>query len=254
MKWDMGWMHDTLFYMEREPVHRKFHQQNLTFRMLYAFGENFMLPLSHDEVVHGKGSLIAKMPGDEWQKFAHLRLLYSWMYAQPGKKLIFMGGEFGQWSEWDVEKSLDWHLLDQPMHGGLRLWVGDLNRILREEKALHELDFDPAGFSWIDANDAENSVVSLIRRGRSSDDILVGVFNFTPVPRNNYQVGIPRPGRWLELLNSDAPLYGGSGQGNFGGVDAVPVSMHGHLHSVTLTLPPLGALFLKPEPERQPGK
>jgi 1,4-alpha-glucan branching enzyme len=254
MKWDMGWMHDTLFYMEREPVHRKFHQQNLTFRMLYAFGENFMLPLSHDEVVHGKGSLISKMPGDEWQKFANLRLLYSWMFAQPGKKLIFMGGEFGQWHEWDVEKSLDWHLLDQPMHGGLRLWVGDLNRILREEKALHELDFDPAGFSWIDANDTENSVLSLIRRGRSSDDLLVAVFNFTPVPRTNYQIGVPKAGRWLELLNSDAPLYGGSGQGNLGGVDAAPVSMHGHLHSVTLTLPPLGALFLKPEPERQGGK
>jgi 1,4-alpha-glucan branching enzyme len=254
MKWDMGWMHDTLFYMEREPVHRKFHQQNLTFRMLYAFGENFMLPLSHDEVVHGKGSLISKMPGDEWQKFANLRLLYSWMYAQPGKKLLFMGGEFGQWSEWDVEKSLDWHLLDQPMHGGLRLWVGDLNRILREEKALHELDFDPAGFSWIDANDTENSVLSLIRRGRSSDDILVAIFNFTPVPRINYQIGVPKAGRWTELLNSDAPLYGGSGQGNLGAVDAMPVSMHGHLHSVTLTLPPLGALFLKPEPERQGGK
>jgi 1,4-alpha-glucan branching enzyme len=254
MKWDMGWMHDTLFYMEREPVHRKFHQQNLTFRMLYAFGENFMLPLSHDEVVHGKGSLISKMPGDEWQKFANLRLLYSWMYAQPGKKLLFMGGEFGQWSEWDVEKSLDWHLLDQPMHGGLRLWVGDLNRILREEKALHELDFDPAGFSWIDANDTENSVLSLIRRGRSSDDILIAIFNFTPVPRTNYQIGVPKAGRWTELLNSDAPLYGGSGQGNLGAVDAMPVSMHGHLHSVTLTLPPLGALFLKPEPERQGGK
>ncbi|TMC86161.1 MAG: 1,4-alpha-glucan branching protein GlgB [Chloroflexi bacterium] len=247
MKWDMGWMHDTLYYFEREPVHRKFHHHNLTFRMLYAFGENFMLPLSHDEVVHGKGSLIAKMPGDEWQKFANLRLLFSWMYAQPGKKLLFMGGEFGQWREWDVEQSLDWHLLDEPNHGGLRLWVGDLNRILREEKALYELDFDPAGFSWIDANDADNSVVSLIRRGRSPEDILVAAFNFTPVPRHNYQIGIPGPGRWLEILNSDAPLYGGSGQGNMGGVDAVPVALHGRSHSVTLTLPPLGAVFFKPE-------
>jgi 1,4-alpha-glucan branching enzyme len=247
MKWDMGWMHDTLYYFEREPVHRKFHHSNLTFRMLYAFGENFMLPLSHDEVVHGKGSLLSKMPGDDWQKFANLRLLFGWMYAQPGKKLVFMGGEFGQWHEWDVEQSLDWHLLDQPMHSGLRLWVGDLNRILREEKALHELDFEPAGFSWIDVADADHSIVSLIRRGRSPQDILVGVFNFTPVPRQNYQIGIPSPGRWLEVLNSDAPVYGGSGQGNLGGVEAVPVGMHGHLHSVTLTLPPLGAVFFKPE-------
>jgi 1,4-alpha-glucan branching enzyme len=251
MKWDMGWMHDTLYYFQREPVHRKFHHQNLTFRMLYAWAENYMLPLSHDEVVHGKGSLIAKMPGDDWQKFANLRLMYGWMYAQPGKKLLFMGGEFGQWKEWDVESSLDWHLLDQPMHGALRLWVGDLNRVLREEKALHELDFDPAGFSWIDVTDADQSVVSLMRRGRAAEDVLVAVFNFTPVPRNNYQIGVPSGGRWQELLNSDAPLYGGSGQGNLGGVDAVPVSMHGHSHSVTLTLPPLGALFLKPVAEAE---
>ena len=251
MKWDMGWMHDTLYYFEREPVHRKFHHSNLTFRMLYAFGENFMLPLSHDEVVHGKGSLLAKMPGDEWQKFANLRLLYGWMYAQPGKKLLFMGSEFGQWREWDVEQSLDWHLLDQPMHAGLRLWIGDLNRILREEKALYELDFDPAGFSWIDVTDAEQSVVSLIRRSSTPEDMLVGAFNFTPVPRYNYQIGIPLPGRWREVLNSDAPHYGGSGQGNLGGVEAVPVSMHGHLHSVTLTLPPLGAVFFKPEPKAE---
>src|SRR5438094_7315953 len=252
MKWDMGWMHDTLYYFEREPVHRKFHHSNLTFRMLYAFGENFMLPLSHDEVVHCKGSLMGKMPGDEWQKFANLRLLFGWMYAQPGKKLLFMGGEFGQWREWDVESSLDWHLLDQPNHGGLRLWVGDLNRILREEKELHERDFDPGGFQWIDVADAENSVVSLIRRGRSPEDVIVGAFNFTPVPRQNYQIGIPMGGRWRELLNGDAPLYGGSGIGNMGGVDAVPVAMHGHQHSVTLTLPPLAALFLKPEEPARP--
>jgi 1,4-alpha-glucan branching enzyme len=248
MKWDMGWMHDTLYYFQREPVHRKFHHSNLTFRMLYAFGENFMLPLSHDEVVHGKGSLIAKMPGDDWQKFANLRALYGWMYAQPGKKLVFMGGEFGQWKEWDVEQSLDWHLLDHPMHGGLRLWIGDLNRILREEKAMHELDFDPRGFQWIDVTDAEHSVVSLIRRGKMPEDVVIAVFNFTPVPRHNYQIGIPSGGRWAEVLNSDAPLYGGSGMGNLGGVEAVPVSMHGHPHSVTLTLPPLGALFFKPAP------
>jgi 1,4-alpha-glucan branching enzyme len=254
MKWDMGWMHDTLYYMSEEPIHRKFHQNNLTFRLLYAFGENFMLPLSHDEVVHGKGSLLSKMPGDDWQKFANLRLLFAYMYAQPGKKLMFMGDEFGQWREWDHDQSLDWHLLDQPMHSAMRLWVGDLNRILREEKALHELDFDPAGFSWIDVTDADQSIVSLIRRGRSAQDILVGAFNFTPVPRHNYQIGVPQAGRWLELLNSDAPLYGGSGQGNLGGVEAVPISAHGHRHSLTLTLPPLGALFLKPAPSNGGGK
>jgi len=247
MKWDMGWMHDTLYYFEREPVHRKFHHSNLTFRMLYAFGENFMLPLSHDEVVHGKGSLLSKMPGDEWQKFANLRLLYGWMYAQPGKKLLFMGGEFGQGREWDVEQSLDWHLLDYPMHGGLRLWVGDLNRILREEKSLHELDFDPAGFSWIDVTDADHSVVSLIRRSATPGDMLVAVFNFTPVPRYNYQIGIPSAGRWREVLNSDAPLYGGSGQGNLGGVEAVPLSCHGRPYLLNITVPPLGMVVFKPK-------
>jgi alpha-1,4-glucan:alpha-1,4-glucan 6-glycosyltransferase len=247
MKWDMGWMHDTLKYMSEDPVHRKFHHNDLTFRMLYAFNENFMLPLSHDEVVHGKGSLIRKMPGDEWQKFANLRLLYAWMYAQPGKKLMFMGGEFGQWDEWNVESSLDWHLLNHAPHAGLSHWVGDLNRVLREEGALHEIDFDPSGFSWIDASDNEQSVVSVLRKGSAPNDMVIAAFNFTPVPRNNYQIGVPKGGHWRELLNSDAPMYGGSGQGNLGGVDAAPVGRHGHLHSVTLTLPPLGAIFLKPE-------
>jgi 1,4-alpha-glucan branching enzyme len=247
MKWDMGWMHDTLKFMSEDPVHRKFHHNDLTFRMLYAFNENFMLPLSHDEVVHGKGSLINKMPGGDWQKFANMRLLFGWMYAQPGKKLIFMGGEFGQWHEWDVESSLDWHLLNQAPHAGLSHWVGDLNRILREEKALHEIDFDPAGFSWIDASDNEQSVVSVLRKGAAPTDLVIAVFNFTPVPRHNYQIGAPMSGRWLELLNSDAPMYGGSGQGNLGGVETRPVGHHGHLHSLTLTLPPLGAIFLKPE-------
>jgi 1,4-alpha-glucan branching enzyme len=246
MKWDMGWMHDTLSYMSQEPIHRKFHHQELTFRMLYAFGENYVLPLSHDEVVHGKGSLLAKMPGDDWQKFANLRLLLAYMYAQPGKKLLFMGGEFGQWREWDHDTSLDWHLTDLPMHGGLSRWMGDLNRLLREEKAMHELDFDPAGFSWIDCTDADQSVVSLIRRGQDPADLLVGAFNFTPVPRHNYQIGVPYSGHWRELLNGDAPIYGGSGQGNLGGVEAAPIERHGHRHSVTLTLPPLAALFLKP--------
>ena len=244
MKWDMGWMHDTLAYMQKDPVHRRFEHHHLTFRMLYAFSENYMLPLSHDEVVHGKGSLLSKMPGDDWQKFANLRLLLAYMYAMPGKKLLFMGAEFGQWREWNHDGSLDWHLVDQPMHDGVSRWTGDLNRLMRDEKALHELDFDPAGFSWIDGTDAEQSVISFIRRS-SQDEMIVTAFNFTPVPRFNYQIGAPLPGRWLEVLNSDAPIYGGSGQGNLGGVDAAPIPRHGHMHSLNLTLPPLGALFLK---------
>jgi 1,4-alpha-glucan branching enzyme len=254
MKWDMGWMHDTLRYFSEDPVHRKFHHQDLTFRMLYAFNENFMLPLSHDEVVHGKGSLIDKMPGDVWQKFANLRLLFAWMYAQPGKKLMFMGDEFGQWREWDHDSSLDWHLLTQEYHSGVSQWVGDLNRVLREESALHEIDFDPAGFSWIDASDNEQSVVSIMRRGLAPRDVIVGAFNFTPVPRHNYQIGVPFDGHWKELLNGDAPIYGGSGQGNLGGLDAVPIGRHGHHHSLTLTLPPLAALFLKPDTGAEQGE
>ncbi len=253
MKWDMGWMHDTLAYMSKDPVHRRFDHSQLTFRMLYAYSENYKLPLSHDEVVHGKGSLLAKMPGDDWQKFANLRLLLAYMYAMPGKKLLFMGIEFAQWSEWDHEKSLDWHLTDEPMHGGMSRLTGDLNRVMREEKALHELDFDPAGFAWIDASDAEQSVISFVRRG-SGDEMLVAAFNFTPVPRHNYQIGAPVGGHWLEILNSDAPIYGGSGQGNLGGVDAAPVGRHGHLHSLNLTLPPLGAVFLKPDPGEASGE
>ncbi len=249
MKWDMGWMHDTLAYMSKDPVHRRFDHNQLTFRMLYAFTENYMLPLSHDEVVHGKGSLLSKMPGDDWQKFANMRLLLAYMYALPGKKLLFMGIEFGQWSEWNHETSLDWHLVDETLHDGLSRWTGDLNRVLREEKPMHELDFDPAGFAWIDASDSEQSVISFLRRS-TKDELLMAVFNFTPVPRYNYQVGAPLPGRWLELLNSDAPIYGGSGQGNLGAVDAAPIGRHGHLHSLNLTLPPLGAVFLKPDPDR----
>jgi 1,4-alpha-glucan branching enzyme len=246
MKWDMGWMHDTLQYMSQDPVHRKYHHQGLTFRMIYAFNENFVLPLSHDEVVHGKRSLLDKMPGDWWQKFANLRLLYGWMYAQPGKKLLFMGAEFGQWAEWDHDQSLDWHLLDHPTHGGVRQLVGDLNRLYRSEPALHELDFDPAGFQWVDASDWESSVVSVLRQGRSPAEQILAVFNFTPVPRPNYQVGAPRAGFWREIMNSDAKLYGGSGQGNMGGVETVPLKMHGRPYMLTLTLPPLGAVFLKP--------
>jgi 1,4-alpha-glucan branching enzyme len=249
MKWDMGWMHDTLAYMSKDPVHRRFDHNQLTFRMLYAFTENYMLPLSHDEVVHGKGSLLSKMPGDDWQKFANMRLLLAYMYALPGKKLLFMGIEFGQWNEWNHEASLDWHLVDESMHDGLSRWTGDLNRVLREERPLYELDFDPAGFAWIDASDSEQSVISFLRRS-SRDELLLAVFNFTPVPRYNYQIGAPLPGRWLEMLNSDAPIYGGSGQGNLGAAEAAPVGRHGHLHSLTLTLPPLGAVFLKPDPDR----
>jgi len=244
-KWDMGWMHDTLEYMTKNPVFRKYHHNRLTFRMIYAFSENFVLPLSHDEVVHGKGSLLGKMPGDEWQKFANLRLLLGYMYAQPGKKLLFMGGEFGQWREWEHDSSLEWHLLAYVPHIGLQQWVERLNFSYRTEPALHELDLSPAGFEWIDANDSDNSVLSLIRKGRSLADMVVVVCNFTPVPRFNYKVGVPNGGFWRELLNSDALEYGGSGHGNLGGVEATPIPSHGRRYSLNLTLPPLAAVFFK---------
>ncbi|MFO7460183.1 MAG: alpha amylase C-terminal domain-containing protein, partial [Desulfatiglandales bacterium] len=245
MKWDMGWMHDTLAYMSRDPIHRKFHHEKLTFRMLYAFTENFVLPLSHDEVVYGKGSLIRKMPGDDWQKFANLRVLLAYMYAQSGKKLLFMGGEFGQWSEWYHEASLDWHLLAYPMHEGLRRWVEDLNRAYRNEKALYERDFEPDGFQWIDCNDSLQSTISLMRKGAREEDMIIVACNFTPVPRHNYRVGSPAGGYWREILNSDSTNYGGSGQGNMGGIEASPLPFHGLPYSLTLTLPPLGAVYLK---------
>ena len=245
LKWDMGWMHDTLEYMAIDPIYRKYHHNKLTFRMLYAFHENFVLPLSHDEIVHGKGSLLGKMAGDDRQKFANLRLLFGYMYAQSGKKLLFMGGEFGQWREWSHDESLDWHLLEYPPHIGLQRWVADLNWRYRSEPALYEQDFDPAGFSWIDCNDTESSVVSLIRQGRTTDDLVLVVCNFTPVPRLNYRVGAVRGGFWQEVLNSDATDYGGSGYGNLGEVEAAPVPYHGRLYSLNLTLPPLAAVFLK---------
>ena len=245
MKWDMGWMHDTLSYMSQDPFFRKYHHNKLTFRMLYAFHENFMLPLSHDEVVYGKGSLLGKMPGDVWQKFANLRLLYGYMYAQAAKKLLFMGGEIGQWNEWTHDRSLDWDLLQQPLHSSLQRWVSDLNRLYRSEPALYEYDIDPAGFEWVDCNDAESSVISLLRKGATTHDLLLVVCNFTPVPRTNYRIGVPRGGYWQELLNSDAMLYGGGGWGNLGGAEAAPVSLHGRHHSLTLTLPALSALFFK---------
>ncbi len=245
MKWDMGWMHDTLSYMEKDPIYRSYHHNLLTFRMLYAFNENFVLALSHDEVVHLKRSLLDKMPGDGWQKFANLRALFGYMYAQPGKKLLFMGGEFAQGREWNHEASLDWHLLDYPPHRGVQRWMQDLNQLYRSEPALHELDFEPAGFEWIDCNDALQSTISLMRRGKSTRDVIVAVCNFTPVVRENYRLGVPGGGFWKEVLNSDASLYGGSGHGNRGGVEATPIPAHQRSHSLTITLPPLAAVFFK---------
>jgi 1,4-alpha-glucan branching enzyme len=244
LKWDMGWMHDTLIYMAKDPVFRRYHHGQLTFRMLYAFAENFVLPLSHDEVVHGKGSLLDKMSGDAWQKFANLRLLFGYMWAQPGKKLLFMGGEFAQGQEWRHEQSLDWHLAEQAPHTGVQRWVRDLNRCYREEAALHQLDVHADGFEWIDCNDADQSVLSFLRKSRQGEKILV-VCNFTPMPRSRYRVGVPHGGWWREILNSDAGTYWGSGRGNAGGADAQPISVHGRQYSLDLTLPPLGVLFFK---------
>jgi 1,4-alpha-glucan branching enzyme len=246
MKWNMGWMHDTLSYMHEDPVHRRWHHGQLTFSLAYAFNENFMLPLSHDEVVHGKGSLIGKMPGDEWRQFANLRLLYGHMWGHPGKKLLFMGGEFGQRREWNHDAELDWWLIpSNDRHGGLQRWVEDLNRLYRAEPALHAVDFNPSGFEWIDGADSECSVLTYLRKARG--DVLLVVANFTPVPRQNYLVGVPKPGHWREVLNSDATIYGGSGVGNHGGVHSVPVSAHGRFHALNLTLPPLGVLMMKHE-------
>lgn len=246
LKWDMGWMHDTLSYMSKDPIYRKFHHNDLTFRMLYAYTENFVLPLSHDEVVHGKGSLLSKMPGDMWRKFANLRLLFGNMFGQPGKKLLFMGGEFGQWREWIHDVSLDWNLLyENPLHGDLQRWLGDLNRVYRGERALHELDYNMSGFEWVDCNDTQQSALAFLRHAQSTDEVILIVLNFTPLPRYNYRVGVPRPGYWREVLNSDAIEYGGSGHGNNGGADATPIPYHGRPFSLNLTLPPLGALYLK---------
>ncbi|MDT3671093.1 MAG: 1,4-alpha-glucan branching protein GlgB [Aromatoleum sp.] len=246
MKWNMGWMHDTLDYLRHDPLYRRFHHGRITFSLVYAFHENFVLPLSHDEVVYGKGSLIGKMPGDNWVQFAGMRSLFGYMWAHPGKKLLFMGGEFGQRREWTHEGELEWWVASQPEHEGLRRWVVDLNRLYRQEPALHELDFDGGGFQWVDADDSQGSVLSFLRKARDGRTVLV-VCNFTPVLRPNYILGVPRPGAWHEVLNSDATVYGGSGAGNLGVVEATPVSAHGHFHSLTLTLPPLGVLFLVPE-------
>ncbi len=243
LKWDMGWMHDTLAYMAHDPIHRQFHHEALTFRLLYAFSENFLLPLSHDEVVYGKGSLLGKMPGHEAQRFANLRLLLGYMYAQPGKKLLFMGGEFAQWREWNHDASLDWHLLESPPHVAMQQWVTDLNTFYRQTPALYDGDCEPCGFAWIECHDRENSVLSFLRQARAPQGAVLVVCNFTPVPRFNYRVGVPYAGLWREGLNSDARDYGGSGHGNLGGVETAPVPCHGHFQTLTLTLPPLAVVF-----------
>jgi len=245
LKWNMGWMHDTLSYLQQNPLHRKYHHSRLTFSLWYAFSENFVLPLSHDEVVHGKGALIGKMPGDEWEQFASLRLLFGYMWAHPGKKLLFMGGEFGQRREWQHEESLEWHVLGYPLHAGVQRWVRDLNRLYRATPALHEQDFTEAGFHWIDCDDADVSVISFMRQSRDGGLMLI-VCNFTPVLRDGYRLGVPRAGRWQERLNSDASDYGGSGRGNLGALEADAIAAHGHAHSLNLRLPPLAVLMLTP--------
>ena len=245
MKWNMGWMHDVLEYLSKDPVHRRCHQDQLTSSLLYAFNENFVLSLSHDEVVHGKRSLLNKMPGDDWQKFANLRLLFGYMYTHPGKKLLFMGDEFGQWNEWDHEQSLDWDILEHEGHKQMQRWVSDLNQFYKKESALYELDFSPEGFRCIDCNDSDASVISFIRKGRSEDNIVMAVCNFTPVPRYNYRIGVPFDGTWEEALNSDAKEYGGSGVGNLGNVKTEAVPSHGMDYSILIVLPPLSAVVFK---------
>ena len=248
-KWDMGWMNDTLSYMAEEPVNRKYHHDQLTFRSVYAFAENYCMPLSHDEVVHGKGALLDKMPGDDWQRRANLRLLFGYMFTSPGKKLLFMGSEFGQEREWNHNQSLDWHLLDDEGHAGLQRWLSHIAGLYRGEQALHELDSHPEGFEWIDASDWEQSIVAYLRRGRGTRDVLVAC-NFTPVPRHDYRLGVPYAGFWRELANSDAAEYGGSGLGNLGGIESTPVPSHGRVASLTLTLPPLSMVVLGGERAR----
>jgi 1,4-alpha-glucan branching enzyme len=250
LKWDMGWMHDTLTYMTHNPIFRRYHHDQLTFRGIYAFTENFVLPLSHDEVVHGKGSLLGKMPGDPWQKFANLRLLFAYMYAQPGKKLLFMGGEFAQSNEWGHDRSLDWHLLQFLPHQGVRRLVADLNRIYREEPALHVFDHQHSGFEWIDCHDADKSVLSFVRKAAEpAQSHILAVFNFTPVPRHNYRVGVPWAGDWMEVMSSDAAKYGGSGVENGGICGTLPFEIHGRPQCLSLTLPPLGGIFLRHQPK-----
>jgi len=245
LKWNMGWMHDTLAYMKEDPVYRKYHHGELTFSLIYAFNENFVLPLSHDEVVYGKGSLIGKMPGDDWQKFANLRALYGYMWAHPGKKLLFMGGEFAQRREWTHEGELEWWVSGLPEHAGVKRLIGDLNRVYRREAALHQVDFSPAGFEWVDVGNAEMSIIAFLRKPASGGAPLLVVCNFTPLPRDNFLVGVPARGLWREIINTDARDYGGAGWGNLGGVESVPVGSHGRVESVKLTLPPLSTIVLR---------
>ncbi|MEM2145279.1 MAG: 1,4-alpha-glucan branching enzyme, partial [Candidatus Jordarchaeaceae archaeon] len=245
MKWNMGWMHDTLDYFSRDPIFRKYHHNQLTFSIWYAFSENFMLPLSHDEVVYGKGSLLGKMPGDDWQKFANLRLLFGYMYAHPGKKLLFMGGEFGQRKEWNHDSELEWHLLQYSPHRGVQRWIKDLNRVYRREPALNEIDFENEGFEWINPDDWEQSVISFIRKGKSGKDIILVICNFTPIPRENYRVGTPIDGLWKVVLNSDDKKYGGSGLVKTEKTNAQKIPYNSRDYSLSLTLPPLGVIFLK---------
>jgi 1,4-alpha-glucan branching enzyme len=245
MKWNMGWMHDTLDYFSKDPLFRKYSHNQLTFSIWYAFYENFVLALSHDEVTYGKGALIGKMPGDEWQRNANLRSLYGYMYGHPGKKLLFMGAEFGQWREWWHEESLEWHGLRYSFQQGVRKWVEDLNRVYRREPALHEIDFGQQGFEWVDLHNWEESIISFLRKGRSTEEVILVICNFTPLPRKDYRIGVPRGGFWKEILNSDAQAYGGSNLGNAGGVEASPSPAHGRSHSLSITLPPLAVLFFK---------
>jgi 1,4-alpha-glucan branching enzyme len=248
-KWMMGWMHDTLHYFQLDPIHRKYHQNEITFSIMYAFTENFMLPLSHDEVVHGKGSIFGRMPGDEWQKFANLRLLYSYMFTHPGSKLLFMGGEFGQSTEWNHEKSLDWHLLDYDYHRGVQSIIKDLNKLYKTEPALYHYAFEHKGFQWVDYGDRENSVIAYQRQGDRKEDLMIVVCNFTPAVRQHYRVGVPYRGQWREHFNSDDRKYHGSGVVNHGLLMTSPVAYHQRDYSVSLTLPPLGMVILKLEKE-----
>ena len=250
-KWNMGWMHDTLGYFERDGVYRRYHHHELTFSLRYAFTENFVLPLSHDEVVHGKGSLYEKMAGDRWQKLANLRALYGYMWAHPGKKLLFMGGELAQEQEWSYERSVDWHLLERPEHAGLQELVRDLNLGYREQPALWEVDFDPAGFRWLEANDADANVLAFLRLSRDGERLVVCAANLSPVPRDRYRVGLPRAGRWIEALNTDSARYGGSDVSNADGIAAEPIPWHGQSASAEVTLPPLAVVWLVPAAQRR---
>jgi 1,4-alpha-glucan branching enzyme len=247
-KWNMGWMHDTLSYMARDPAHRRHHQDELTFGLLYAFSENFVLPLSHDEVTHGKGSLLSKMSGDPWRKFANLRAYLAFMWTHPGKKLLFMGAEFAQAAEWNHDGSLDWPLLDDPRHAGVRRLVRDLNWLYRTLPALYERDCEPEGFAWIDASDSAASIISFLRRGAGDEDVALVVCNFTPVTRRAYRVGAPHAGRYVERLNTDSRHYGGGDVGNLGEVEAEPIAANGFSYSLSLTLPPLAVVIFQPEP------